>query len=317
MGVYDGSHISVHSRKSRNLIQTACNLLQHCILVSEEESNESNLSELLLNLDNPFNVTGETEFISAIQSTSAARAYIVESDTCIVIAFRGSKVEGDGQATFQNILTDINIQLIRDGKFNGKVHRGFSEDYMQIGQEIIERLENLNLEKRIFVTGFSLGAALATLCAYDLKKQLNIDPNVYLFAAPAVGDHDFTREFERIIQTVFRFAHRKDVISQIPHGLFCEYKASGNKLLVFDTKGNQVHHNKLKMLIKIKRSWSKTIRHLYIVKTIISFREYHNPAFYKRKLARLHINYDDNKSNSSLVQTSERQYQKSPKFCLG
>ncbi len=337
MGNYDGSHLGRHNGKSESLIQTAANLLEHCILVS---SGTSKRAKGLLQgentvgsvIDTPFTVIGNS-FFKAEQATSMAKAYIAENSSSIVVTFRGSGVKSkdgsiDAKKTLKNALADINLPLIKDRKFPGKVHKGISSEYMQLRTELLERFgqTNYNKKRTVYITGFSLGAGLATLCAYDLATEFDINPHVYLFAQPAAGDHDFARQFERKITTVFRFAHEKDVVSQIPHCLVCSYKAPGSKLLVFDSNGKQVHHNKVTVRIKADRTAAlialgKRLRRAalltVVTKVIHTFVTHHKPDYYKARLARLHRNYNNNiSSNSSMQQTAEKQYQECQQHCL-
>ena len=57
----------------------------------------------------------------------------------------------------------------------------------------------------VHTAGHSLGGALATLAAYDIKKQLQNNKqsstNVvcYTFAAPRTGNHAFAREYNTMV----------------------------------------------------------------------------------------------------------------------
>lgn len=360
MGNYDGSHLTKSSRKSKSLIQTSCNLLSHCIQVSAARERvaasilrgEREISEDQ-KMDTPFDIVGDSLYIDAEDESSTARAYIVENSRSVIIAFRGSGVKNaDGSTdvgrTMDSAVTDLRISLESNRLFPGKVHEGFCSDYFQLREQIFERLNSANLRKKtLYVTGFSLGAALGMLCAYDLKQNFEIkgayvikngtktpqdvDPQVFLFAPPSVGNHEFTRRAQNNIPNIFRFAHEHDVIAQIPHGLFCEYKATGEKLLVFNDDGKQLHHSKIDLSIKPKKIVAssaiapliatklrlKLIATITGYKVVKTFAKYHTPEYYKKKLIRLHLNYGTNiNSNSSLAQGADKQYQKCQQHCL-
>lgn len=57
----------------------------------------------------------------------------------------------------------------------------------------------------LMATGHSLGGALATLAAYDIRKQLlnnqqsNTQVVCYTFAAPRTGNHAFAREYNAAV----------------------------------------------------------------------------------------------------------------------
>lgn len=53
--------------------------------------------------------------------------------------------------------------------------------------------------------GHSLGGALATLAAYDIRKQLLdrdkkcVEVVCYSFGAPRTGNHNFARDYNRMV----------------------------------------------------------------------------------------------------------------------
>jgi len=54
-------------------------------------------------------------------------------------------------------------------------------------------------------TGHSLGGALATLAAYDIRKQLqasgkqDVEVTCYSFGAPRTGNHAFATDYNRVV----------------------------------------------------------------------------------------------------------------------
>lgn len=77
----------------------------------------------------------------------------------------------------------------------------------------------LNQDTQIYVTGHSLGAALATLAALHIDKLLkadglNIPVHLYTFASPRVGDRTFASHFAAI--DTYRIINSEDLIQSIP-----------------------------------------------------------------------------------------------------
>ena len=71
----------------------------------------------------------------------------------------------------------------------------------------------------VFVTGHSLGGALATLCALDLKISLGLpDVRVVSFGSPRVGNYIFAKWFEQEIGPHWRFTHDRDIVPSVPPG---------------------------------------------------------------------------------------------------
>lgn len=144
---------------------------------------------------------------------------IVESDTKIVLSFRGT-------ATFDDALRDLQARLvpfhlIPDG---GNVHRGFLDVYTRIGGKnkvsardlILTTLVEMDPRKQLYVTGSSLGAALATLATLDIAVNTPFkQPVIYTNGSPRVGDATFARRFNRTIRTSYRLANEYDIITQL------------------------------------------------------------------------------------------------------
>jgi predicted lipase len=71
----------------------------------------------------------------------------------------------------------------------------------------------------VFVTGHSLGGALATLAALDLRISLGLpDVRVVSFGSPRVGNDIFSKWFEEEIGPHWRFTHNRDIVPSVPPG---------------------------------------------------------------------------------------------------
>lgn len=71
----------------------------------------------------------------------------------------------------------------------------------------------------VFVTGHSLGGALATLAALDLRVSLGLpDVRVVSFGSPRVGNYIFSKWFEKEIGPHWRFTHNRDIVPSVPPG---------------------------------------------------------------------------------------------------
>ncbi|KNC77626.1 hypothetical protein SARC_09914 [Sphaeroforma arctica JP610] len=68
----------------------------------------------------------------------------------------------------------------------------------------------------IFITGHSLGGALATLCAYELGLRFDTSQlglTVYTFGSPRVGNKPFTQKFNRMISHCHRLVNDGDIVT--------------------------------------------------------------------------------------------------------
>jgi hypothetical protein len=95
------------------------------------------------------------------------------TNSLIVVAFRGTEGGTNGLLNFRYALATTDIC---DGCLS---HSGFWQAYQEVRTGIAGAVQNLtatNQNFTVLATGHSLGAALATLTAIDLRKQrLNVD----------------------------------------------------------------------------------------------------------------------------------------------
>jgi triacylglycerol lipase len=92
----------------------------------------------------------------------------------------------------------------------GRVHKGFSEALDKIWGNVVGSLErNVPADCPLFITGHSLGAALATLAA-----SLRPPRALYTYGSPRVGDDDFAATLSSV--PAYRMVNNRDVVTTVP-----------------------------------------------------------------------------------------------------
>ncbi|MCP4050360.1 MAG: lipase family protein [bacterium] len=140
-------------------------------------------------------------------------SFIASNDFNILICFRGSHDYADYVADFLSAVTE---------PFEpGKVGVGFYKCLKSVWKELYEELLNLrNKNQNIWITGHSLGGAVAVLCVANLLKQDRIscdDVGLYTYGQPLVGDKKFSDYLKDSFPTkYFRFINAGDVVPTIP-----------------------------------------------------------------------------------------------------
>lgn len=140
----------------------------------------------------------------------ASRGFVAADDYDIYLAFRGTD-------DIKDFITDINILMVRG--YGGRVHKGFSDALESVWEKVREIYRELKEEKpdaKIWVTGHSLGGALAMLCGQRLIDEKLIDPAsiaVFTFGQPRVGDDAFSQNYRA---NLCRFYHRYDIVPAVP-----------------------------------------------------------------------------------------------------
>lgn len=131
-----------------------------------------------------------------------------------VIAFRGTQPEELG-----DVLADLKAWR-NTSETIGVVHAGFKNEIDKLYDDVLLYCKSKKIKKtdKIIVTGHSLGAAMATLCASRLSHA-GYDIVLYNFGSPRVGNKDWAEQFDNI--PAHRFVNNNDIVTKVPpYGLF-------------------------------------------------------------------------------------------------
>ncbi len=150
------------------------------------------------------------------------------ADSTVIVALRGTEYWPDW-------VSDLDIPLVPDRSVPsaGMVHMGFQLVYEHIRDSILALLgQGYMGATKIYVTGHSLGGALAVLCGMDLvsNSPVKVVPELHTFAGPRVGDPKFAGSFAGKIPVCFRVVNFMDVVPQVP--LPPTFEHVGTKILV-------------------------------------------------------------------------------------
>lgn len=159
------------------------------------------------------------------------QAFLAADRDTLIVSFRGT--EGSEMADW---LTDADMTLV-DGPLDARVHEGFYAalaDVWQVLQHEVQRLDP-HLKMTLWITGHSLGGALASLAAARWIERGRPVHGVYTFGQPRVGDAKFARNFNfEMKSTAFRFVNNNDLVSRVPpralgysHVGLCKYFTDG------------------------------------------------------------------------------------------
>ena len=135
------------------------------------------------------------------------RGFLGVCDTHAVLAFRGSD-----PVTLPNWITDAVVRLVEREEYVGRVHRGFSSALRRTWDQVEQVLE-LADDKPLFLTGHSMGGALAVLTACRLAKMGRPPVATYTFGAPRVGDRSFCTGYKL---PTYRVVNRLDLVPELP-----------------------------------------------------------------------------------------------------
>lgn len=131
-----------------------------------------------------------------------AEAYLLHNGEHHVLSFRGTEVN---QAS--DVLADFKAGKNLE-KSGGKVHYGFKHELDKLWSDIEQALEGI--EGELYVTGHSLGAAMATIATSRLQPRVVA---LVTFGSPRVG----TKAFVKSVKVKhYRVQNNNDVVTSVP-----------------------------------------------------------------------------------------------------
>lgn len=173
---------------------------------------------------------------------SDTQCFIASTDKIVVLAFRGTQID-----KYKDLLSDADMSLVKG--YGGKVHKGFKQAYQLVRSQIENKLKVHNAAaKTLWITGHSLGGALAVLAAYDLHGKGYKVNGIYTMGQPRVGDGASVNAFEKYFKNrCFRFVARDDKVPEMPltefgyaHVRQAIYIASRNRLTLHYRRSKNV-----------------------------------------------------------------------------
>ena len=144
----------------------------------------------------------------------STQCFVASNREFAVVAFRGSEVwrrrgGADARVIAADFMTNADFWLT-DWTKGGKVHRGFKKALDEVWEDLLQHVASLRRQGcKIWMTGHSLGAALATLAA-DRFGEVQ---GVCTFGSPRVGDRRFKENYS--VRT-YRFVNGDDLVSRVP-----------------------------------------------------------------------------------------------------
>jgi len=155
----------------------------------------------------------------------------------IIVIFRGTTNARDW-------LTNVKIRkapadwLLKDVG----VHRGFLAALRSVKAEVRRVVQELRVitDKRLTITGHSLGGALAMLCALDLEDGYEPVHEVVTFGQPRVGDAAFRDYYNTLLGArTIRVVNQIDAVTRLPLWVM-GYRHAGLSEIFFDAFGGFV-----------------------------------------------------------------------------
>ena len=172
-------------------------------------------------------------FISVIGANkNSAQAILVEHEKFLCMAFRGTNELSDWLDNINAFSTDVLF---------GSFHRGFWNSVADVWDKINGSYEELRKKKKrpLFITGHSLGGAMAAIAAARFIHDDRPFISVYTFGQPRCAGRDAARIFNTEAGgRCHRFQNNEDIVTRVPARLM-GYSHVGHCLYI--DEGRAIH----------------------------------------------------------------------------
>jgi len=168
------------------------------------------------------------------------QAFLCQIDGALILTYRGTESIGDW-------LTDLNMDKIEWPV--GYCHSGFVEAFLDTWPKILSYIDD-NDYSPLWITGHSLGGALATLSASEIILAGGQVEGLYTFGCPRVGDKEFCNFMDaKLGHMNRRFVNNNDVVPRIPQ-----------RLLGYSHCGHVMHFGEDGTLHEDGLSWTELLK---------------------------------------------------------
>jgi triacylglycerol lipase len=162
-------------------------------------------------------------------SVGNTQGWVGVSPGHVVVAFRGTESPTSLDGLKDILLTDaMNLLVVPEGRLGhdlaaagvgARFHKGFTDALADIWEPVSVTVEAelKQCDRPLWITGHSLGGALALLSAWLFKRRMVAVHEVHTFGAPMIGNRAacdaFNRELGGKIQ---RYVNGRDPVPKLP-----------------------------------------------------------------------------------------------------
>lgn len=162
-------------------------------------------------------------------SVANTQGWVGTSPGHVVVAFRGTESPTSLDGLKDILLTDaMNLLVVPEGRLGhdlaaagvgARFHKGFTDALADIWEPVSATVESelKQCDRPLWITGHSLGGALALLSAWLFKRRMVAVHEVHTFGAPMIGNRSACEAFNReFAGTIHRYVNGRDPVPKLP-----------------------------------------------------------------------------------------------------
>ncbi len=178
------------------------------------------------------------------------QCYIMDDDEEIIVVFRGSESRADWFANFQASQDP--------GPLDGtRAHEGFQDALYPAVISLTRHIHTAAISnKRVWITGHSLGGALCSLYAGMLIENGIAVYGIYTFASPRPGSPKFERQLNKLVTGPhYRVVNDGDIVPHLPPEPF--FSHPGKRIILKTRRKERTKDSWLKQRIAALKHFIK------------------------------------------------------------
>jgi hypothetical protein len=162
-------------------------------------------------------------------SVGNTQVYVATNKDHIVGAFRGTEEPTTIEGLKDWLLTDAdNLLIVPEGRLGtdlaaagvgARFHQGFVKAIGDVWDPFFEAIdsERKKDDRPIWLTGHSLGGALALLAGWLLRRKFVNVHQIYTFGGPMIGNDEAAKAIDREFPgKIFRYVNSPDPVPRLP-----------------------------------------------------------------------------------------------------
>jgi len=162
-------------------------------------------------------------------SVGNTQAYVAKNENHIVVAFRGTESPATIDGLKDWLLTNAaNLLTVPEGRMGtdfaaagvgARFHQGFVNAISDIWDPVFKAVDSARKksDRPLWITGHSLGGALAMLAAWLFNRKFVPVHQIYTYGAPMIGNDEAAKAFNKAFgNKIFRYVDTIDPIPKLP-----------------------------------------------------------------------------------------------------